>query len=771
MYRIVVCAVLLFVLFEMSLCAVHIHRRDILKVRQERCGAEHHLPQLKLFTALHGQDACVSMQLSVEPLLDNEGLKIDFSDTETVDSHTLLIWNRNGSLLWNSTNGELLFQPHKVNVQTHDTTTTSNQTYWILHYDCFLAQSGSEFSVSVYSNNDMLISASYNIELIKTDNEDLMPEFSVTVDKHAKRFIVTLETDLIVKISLCYMHLYGECESIYSNQIDPKDNPIVNLNISHLVPCVCVQLWFTGIDRRRNTVCPLKETIVPQAGEILSSSSARVIGTFLLWKPVCPSERSNPSVSLCWLIHEQRSSYCVPAPNSTLYSTQHLKYNVSAVDKHPQMCVKFSLNGSQVFCPFVSDGKSEWSVMVVPGSLHLHVRLTSTTTASFAAQLCVRDRDQCVSDGPVISCRVDGGATESELRVLFPFLSSELCVQVWRLDPFLHGRRIICPDYTHRRWGLIIGAAFTLMVTVTVLVCITCYLLKRSTSVWRSAERRPVLLVCSSDNTAHVTSVCSLASGLQEELFMDVRLAQWVQCRSQASLAQLGPVPWLCGQCHAVQKAGGVVLIAWSPDANQSYLRWRKNDSVALGNCASKLCKASMNDGVDDLCEDEKMCYDEEWMEQRQLTTSITAPVFNAALACLWAGIHSGDHGRGFGLVCFQGLNNNSDIPKHLRCIRKYCLPRNLPSLIHDLGSSIDGMGKTKGSWRCWSCLVSKARSFLASRQLAPRLEVGLPVPGRRSSKIIPKFSRKLKSGTKGKTLKHKKRQTSLSTTGELKCV
>ncbi|XP_051524732.1 interleukin-17 receptor E-like [Myxocyprinus asiaticus] len=755
----VVYVVLSFVLLELSFC-VEIYRRDILKAREERCGAVDRLPQLKLYTALHGQDVCVRVRLYVEPLLANEALKIDFSDSETGASHTLFIWNRNSTLLWNSTNGEQLFQPHKAKVQTRKTTTTPHRTYWILRYDCFPAQSGSEVSMSVYSHSDMLISASYIVEHVKTDYEDSMPEASVTVDNRAKQFIVKLQTDQIVRISLCYKHSYAECNELtYFGQIDPKVNPTVNLSFSYLVPCLCVQMWYTGIDTRRNIKCPLKESVLPQGGDILSSSSARVLGSVLHWEPVCPSDQSNPSVSLCWLIHG-RSFYCVPAPNSTLYSTQHLKYNVSAVDKHPHMCVKFSLNGShQVFCPFVSEGKSEWSVTVVPGSLHLHVRLTSTTAASFAAQLCVRDGAQCASDGPVISRHVDGGTTESEFSVPFPFLSSELCVQVWCLDPFLLGRRIICPEYTHRRWGLIIGAAFTLMVTVTVLVCITCYFLKRSTSVWRSAERRPLLLVCSSDNTAHVTAVCSLASGLQGELFMDVRLAQWAQCRSQSSLAQLGPVPWLFGQCHAVQKAGGVVLIAWSPDAHQAYLRWQKSNSVAKRKGAS-----GMYGCAEDCCKDkEKMCNDEEWMEQWQQSSSITAPVFNSALACLWASIHSDSKGQGFGLVCFQGIDGSSDIPKHLRCVRRYCLPTDLPSLIDNLGSSMDGMGKTEGSRRCWSRLVSKALSFFASHQLAPRLKAGLPVSDRCSSKIIPKFSRKLKSGTKWKMLKRKKRQSKVT--------
>ncbi len=196
---------------------------------------------------------------------------------------------------------------------------------------------------------------------------------------------------------------------------------------------------------------------------------------------------------------------------------------------------------------------------------------------------------------------------------------------------------------------------------------------------------------------------------------MDVRLAQWA-----SSLAHLGPVPWLYGQCQAVQKAGGLVLIAWSPDAQQAFLSGR-----AAG---PELYSAA------------EECCDGEWMENQVMeSSSITAPVLNAALSCLWTRIHS--DGRGFGLLCFQGLNNNS-IPKQLRCVPKYCLPKDLSSLLHDLGEST----RAQGSVRCWPRLLSKALAFF----MWPRLKVP----------SVPKSSRKSVSGTKRKTRRQKKRRS-----------
>uniref|UniRef100_A0A8C1UA42 SEFIR domain-containing protein n=1 Tax=Cyprinus carpio TaxID=7962 RepID=A0A8C1UA42_CYPCA len=532
--------VFLCVLFKCSFSV-----RESLKVRREWSGAglkERRLPELRLST-LHLQDMCVRVRLSVQTLLVNETLVIKFSDSETGDSDTLLMQIYSNTIRWSRSSGDQL---HTARIQMREL--TSHQAFWTVRYDCFPTQPGSTVSVSVHTHSHQLISADHVVE-------HTVPKASVTVDEHAKRFTVRMETAQRVRMSLCYKPSHAECFQItHLPETDPTLHPSVDLKLPYLVPCICVQVW------------------------------------------------------------------------------------------------------------------------------------------------------------------------RSDLR----------------------GRRIICPDFTHRRWGLITGTAVTLLAAVTVLVCIMYYLVKRRTSVWRSAERRPVLLVCSSDDAAHIAAVCSLASGLQGELLMDVRLAQWA-----SSLAQLGPVPWLYGQCQAVQKAGGLVLIAWSPDAHQAFLRRAKSDWVA----GSQFSETGLYSAAE---EEEQKCCDGEWMEKPVESSSIMAPVLDAALCCLWTGLHSDGHARGFGLVCFQGLNNISSstyIPKQLRCVPKYCLPKDLSSLIHDLADSWDGSGEAQGSGRCWPRLLSKALSFFMSRQLAPRLEAGLPGPG------LPKSSRKsVKS--KRKTRRQKKRRS-----------
>lgn len=244
--------------------------------------------------------------------------------------------------------------------------------------------------------------------------------------------------------------------------------------------------------------------------------------------------------------------------------------------------------------------------------------------------------------------------------------------------------------------------------------------------------------------------MCALAHGLQEELRMDVRLAQWAHCSTRTSLAQLGPAPWLYGQCQQVHSVGGMVLIAWSPKAQQTFLRWREKEGGG---------KVEMEQKDKVLLED---CMDkrgERWAESQ---SSIIAPVFNATLIRMWVGLQSERHGQGFGLVCFRGLSGARCIPKELRGLRRYCLPRDLSNLIHELDVNVHGLRnrvQNMSSWCCWPRLFSKGLSFWLSQRLARRLDAWLPqTAAKPDGKCLQKLSHKVVSDKKlKKRLKKKK--------------
>ncbi|KAF5893212.1 interleukin-17 receptor C-like isoform X1, partial [Clarias magur] len=555
-----------------------------------------------------GYDACLRLLLLIKPLPANKTLRIEFNELGIRTFRTLLIQRgRHGSntLRWKQLFPVIYDHRQKVKIRNRSPVNQhldiQRECMWELQYDCFTAQAGHTVHVSVYDFNRTLITDSYTVK--RPPQEDVVPAYNVKLDLLSKRFIVDLEAGQKVYVRLCYENK-ALCKGIISNKIDTDLNRTVILNLPYLVPCICVQTYYDVVDARRNTTCPLKNKILPGGGEVLSSSSLQLFGSSVLeWKHLCPLTEFKPAVSLCWQ-HTHNHSRCVLVQNSTLH-VRDLKYNVSDVDKHAHMCLKFHLNESHhVFCPFSSGVLSEWDVTVVPGAQRLYVRLSSSIPASFAAQLCMEKDGACVVEENVHTVQLEEGGRDVELTVPLPFFTSGPCVQVWRSEPALRGRRIICPDYTHRRWGLIVAASLAVLVAITTVGILIYNLVKRQTSAY----------------------------GLQEELRMDVRLAQWTHCGTQSSLAQLGPAPWLYGQCQQVHGVGGMVLIAWSPKAQHSFLRWREREN------AEKVDK------------DQKDKVPRDQQSQAESQSSITAPVFNAALISLWAGLQSGRHGQGFGL-------------------------------------------------------------------------------------------------------------------------
>ncbi|XP_076859227.1 interleukin-17 receptor E isoform X2 [Brachyhypopomus gauderio] len=714
-------------LTQLSVASDSTHK-NVLKIKQHWVDSEkkQNLPQLKLFTVQANKtDMCVRVRVRMKPPSHNKTVQIEFTELASNNSQNIFVkegHHENETVWWE----ELFKDRRKVEVRCSFRPGGRHTRVWHLTFDCFKAQAGNRVYVSVRELNQTLITASptvihpqvrvfpvprfpVNHRSGSDEGKDTVPVYNLKVDILAKRFLVTMAEGQNVKVRLCFKNFQRECSGARPHQVNTDLNRTISLNFTHLVPCMCVQLYYFSLDAKRDTACPLKDKTLPGGGDVLSSSSLIPFGSSVLqWKPLCPSAQSKPSVALCWQQPENQS-HCVHVQNSTLVETE-LSYNVSQVDKHPHMCVKFSLNESRrVFCPYSSGLIPKWEVTVVLGPQGLRVQLSSSVQAVFAAQLCVRENEACVAIGNVHSVLMKQDARHGELSIPLSSSSSGLCVQVWQAVPALLGRRTICPDYSHRRWGLILAVSLAFLVTVTTLGILTYNMIKKKTSVWRRSERKPVLLVCSSDDVAHVAAVCALASGLQEELCVDVRLAHWTHCSTQASLARLGPVPWLYGQCQAVQQAGGVVLVAWSADALRAFLRWREGQVEEM---------------------EHRWSGKETWTERAREASSVVAPVFIAALASLWTGLHSERRGEGFGLIDFRGLGGSCYVPKDLRGVRRYCLPRDLSSLVHELDLKARGPGGVKAAvsqWCCWPRLISKVLSSWLSQRLAQRLEACLP--------------------------------------------
>lgn len=240
---------------------------------------------------------------------------------------------------------------------------------------------------------------------------------------------------------------------------------------------------------------------------------------------------------------------------------------------------------------------------------------------------------------------------------------------------------------------------------------------------------RPVLLVSSSDEAAHVSAVLALASGLEAELRCSVRLALWDHCASQDSIAHLGPVPWLHAQCQAVLQTEGVILITWSLGAslenNELHEIYdneaKQRDNILKGDKDTEIHEVTQTAE----CQDRTLQGCEEQCGEK---TSVTVPVLAATLSCLQAALQSGDQGDNFILLYFQRkgyVDGESNLPAVLHTLTRYYLPQNLPKLVLELCmGSMDGKAQTVNKkTSCWLWLAWPWWAHHVSRRLARRLQ------------------------------------------------
>ncbi|KAK9514863.1 hypothetical protein VZT92_025549 [Zoarces viviparus] len=623
----------------------------------------------------------------------------------------------------------------------------SSVALWELVHNCVGAEARAVVSAS-FNTTSRSCSASYTVP-------DPIPDFDLSVNQSSKSISVTVEAGDKVHTRWCYRKYGKACIAADSPRItiDPSQSRFALLNIPYLLPCVCVEVYYARRDSGRHVKCPFENESLSDVGDIWLSSEVTLRESSLTWSSLCSASDLKISASLCWRQHEH---LCTPVLNSSLEETDDgpdLVYNTSAVDKHPQMCVQFSRQGSHhISCPFDAD-MSSWEVNIGPGRQSVFVYLTSSVPAKFSAQLCVLKHPQrgCTPVGRVHSVTMEGNSAETTMNVPLHFLAEKPCVQVWQSDPARRGRRVLCPDYTHNRCGLYAVAALVFLVIVALLGIVIQRLTKSGAAGWLSIQE-PVLLVCSSEQSAHISAACSLASILQGELSAKVHMALWAQSSKAQTgtgtgVADLGPLPWLYGQWDAVRKARGKVLIIWSPEATKTYVKWRqernmdKNERNMEDYSRAEVRRETIRVEVEEdlklkgrrlgKCKKEKaagcvkLCDDKDWNIQRE-PSAVIAPLFTAALACLEGALQEGNS-QGVGLVYFQGLCHRRDIPKAFRGVSRYCLPQDFRGLIQELGGMRRRTETGKCRWHCWPRLLSKVLSMWLAQKLTHRLQTLLP--------------------------------------------
>ncbi|KAG7251326.1 hypothetical protein CRUP_019800, partial [Coryphaenoides rupestris] len=276
---------------------------------------------------------------------------------------------------------------------------------------------------------------------------------------------------------------------------------------------------------------------------------------------------------------------------------------------------------------------------------------------------------------------------------------------------------------THGRSGVIAVAALVVGFALVTLAFLVYKVTKRGTAGWLSIHK-PVLLLCSSGQPAHVSAVCALASILQGELCAAVRMALWSQGSERKSgagagdeagagaggtapgngVADLGPLPWLYREWDVVQRAQGKVLLVWSAEAKRVFERTRAQKAEVErrkeeGGTRRGAMHHDLEEEGDDwklkertlTCGAESAALLEDDESAAAAAASITGPVLRAALARLQGALQDPGRSHPVVLISLRGLSHNRDIPKELRGVPRYCLPGDFRGLMQELGGIAAG--------------------------------------------------------------------------------
>uniref|UniRef100_A0A3Q2E836 SEFIR domain-containing protein n=1 Tax=Cyprinodon variegatus TaxID=28743 RepID=A0A3Q2E836_CYPVA len=545
---------------------------------------------------------------------------------------------------------------------------------------------------------------------------DPWPNFTLSVNKSSKIISVDVDSGEVVKVRLCY-EKHGHCHGG-----NPQNRSAV-LSIPYLLPCVCVEVYYNYIDAARHKKCPFENQSLIDTKDILQSSTVQVFTSYLSWSSVCPAQALDVSAALCWMIHNLT---CIPLPNSTLEREYGptLRFKTSTVDKHPQICVQFYIqNNHNISCLSLED-KPSWETHVTAGIQSVRVHIISTVPARFSAQLCVLTESGCLPRGPLH---------------IATMVSLDGCIHfVWQSDPALIGRRILCPDFTRKRWGVCAGGVLVFAVTGTLLGFLLHRALKSGMAGLLTIQR-PLLMVCSSSQSAHISAACALASILQEELGASVDTTLWAQSSKTkawngASVADLGPLPWLYGQWENILEEEGKILIVWSSEAKRMYQRLRtKMDNSLRPEKIRTLMPDYLKPNGWKLGKNKKNKYLEdkgveslEYDDSEKEPSAVIEPVFVGALAALEGALQEGKC-KDVTIVFFQGLCRSKDIPQAFRGVPHYCLPQEFSGFIQEMTEMRGRTNSRESRWRCWPRLLSKVLSVWLARQLTQRLQTVLP--------------------------------------------
>ncbi|XP_032065471.1 interleukin-17 receptor E [Thamnophis elegans] len=639
------------------------------------------LPALFLSTAQcckNGKQTCLQVYVALNST-GIEGLELDFLVPSS---------NRSGKL-------------QVLKTWEHQNNTGAE---WQVEFGGFQVTSGEQVHVSVKTihSRKLNLSQSYTLRTRRPVPRPSGPEFQYKWIPASRAIEVSSLKAITAR--LCHK-LKWECTELnksFHQQVQVSKHRPVVLKYEYLLPCLCIEASYNHRDSIRKIVCPFQDQPKAYAADLWSSSYFHDFSSSDKTEmAIALSARCffYPTVSLCWKENSAPEATCQDIPNSTVnqmkassmpFEFEDIErltipvaaYSIENVDVNPQLCFKFSyMNTSHTECPHKTD--TTWNVSLSVKFLQLHLNFHSRTPASFSSALCQPgSSSQCQPEPPVYTISHTGGSALGEMNLILPWTVSRSCVLVWRSDVQFAGKRLLCPDVSHRRWGLLASAVVLglgFLALAIFLIHWNMHRLRRDVSCRHHS--RPILLIYSPDSEEHKQLVCSFAALLRSALGCPVLLDLW----ELGHVGRQGILPWMYAQRELVGRKQGQVLLLWSAGSANAYGLWQ-------GEVSSPGKKAPEP-------------YD----------------LFGAAMACLQAELQ-GTAGKvqrcDWVIAYFSKLCNRRDIPRALHLLPRYRLPQDLPDLVGVLqGNSSSGPSWLHASAKALVCHLLKAEKKRSSRK------------------------------------------------------
>uniref|UniRef100_A0A286XKL6 Interleukin-17 receptor C/E N-terminal domain-containing protein n=1 Tax=Cavia porcellus TaxID=10141 RepID=A0A286XKL6_CAVPO len=294
------------------------------------------------------------------------------------------------------------------------------------------------------------------------------PEFTFELLPEARVIRVTIPPGPEVSVRLCHQWTL-ECEELsgsFGAQKTVAGGHTSDLPYEFLLPCLCVEAAYLQEDTVRRKKCPFQNWPKAYASD--------------LWKSVHFTDHSQHNQMVMALTlrcplkleaylcqRQDQHGPCEDLPNATVRESDGW-YALEKVDLHPQLCFKFYFeNSSHVECPHQRGALVSWNVSMATGAQQLILHFSSRMHATFSAAWSHPGLGLDTSMSPVYSIsQVWTSQGWVPVSLLIP--------EVWRSDVQFARKRLLCPDATHRRLGLLTLALLGLSILLGVAAVLTC---------------------------------------------------------------------------------------------------------------------------------------------------------------------------------------------------------------------------------------------------------------------------------------------------------